>query len=71
MRWLWTLLVRALVIIFSAMGRIALALASVVTIPSAAISEATRLAIMAFWCAALPPKRVPLRGRAGTLSLAP
>ena len=38
----------ALVIIFSATGLIALALASVVTIASAAISEATRLPIIAF-----------------------
>ena len=38
----------AFVIIFSATGLIALALASVVTIASAAISEATRLPIIAF-----------------------
>jgi len=64
-RWLWTPPFLALVMSFSATGRMALALASVVTMPSAAISEATRLAIMAFWCAELPPKRRPLRGRAG------
>src|ERR1039458_5233047 len=47
---------------FSTTGRSALALDSVVTIDSAAISEATRLPIIAFWCAALPPSRLPLRG---------
>src|SRR5580693_2279984 len=47
---------------FSTTGRMALALASVVTIDSAAISEATRLPSIAFWCEALPPSRLPLRG---------
>src|SRR5690349_16503838 len=47
------------------MGRSALALASVVTIPSAAISDATRLPNMAFWWAASPPKRRPFFGVAG------
>ena len=47
---------------FSATGRRALALASVVTRDSAAISEATRLPIIAFWWAALPPKRRPFFG---------
>src|SRR5262245_38262314 len=47
------------------MGRMALALASVVVMPSAAISEATRLAIIAFWCEAEPPKRRPFLGVAG------
>ena len=37
----------------------------VVTIDSAAIRLATRLPNMAFWCEAEPPKRLPLRGRAG------
>ena len=44
---------------FSATGRSALALASVVTSDSAAISEATRLPSMAFWWAASPPSRRP------------
>src|SRR6202035_4358691 len=47
---------------FSTTGLIALAFASVVTIDSAAISDATRLPIIAFWCDELPPKRFPLRG---------
>lgn len=59
---------RALVIIFSAIGRTALALASVVVIASAAINEATRLAIIDFWCAELPPKRRPFLGVAGMFS---
>src|SRR5919106_2192429 len=52
----------ALVISFSATGRRALALASVVTIASAANSEAARLAIISRWCAALPPKARERRG---------
>ena len=40
----------ALVISFSAIGRSALALASVVTMPSAANSDAARLAIISRWC---------------------
>src|SRR5205807_8714239 len=52
----------AFVITFSATGRSALALASVVTNASAAMSDATRLPIMAFWWAALPPKRRPFLG---------
>src|SRR4051794_14760520 len=64
-RWLCKPPLRALVIIFSATGRRALALASVVTIASAAMSDATRLPNIAFWWAALPPKRRALRGRAG------
>jgi len=55
----------ALVTIFSAMGRRALALASVVTRPSAAISDATRLPIINFWWAASPPNRRLLRGVPG------
>src|SRR5580692_5968242 len=51
---------------FSTTGRIAFAFASVVTIDSAAMSEATRLPIIAFWCDALPPNRLPLRGVACT-----
>src|SRR5262249_23694351 len=47
------------------MGRMALALASVVTMASAAISDATRLPIIAFWWAASPPKRRPFFGVAG------
>src|ERR687898_575029 len=50
---------------FSAMGRSALALASVVTMPSAANRLAARLAIISRWWAASPPKRRPLRGVAG------
>src|SRR4051794_3423264 len=55
----------ALVTIFSAMGRRAFALASVVTRPSAAISDATRLPIIRRWWAASPPKRRVLRGVPG------
>src|SRR5688572_9314705 len=50
---------------FSTTGRSALALASVVTSASAAISDATRLPNMAFWWAASPPNRFPLRGVPG------
>src|SRR5918994_3083916 len=52
----------ALVMSFSATGRRALALASVVTIASAANSDAARLAIIRRWWAASPPKRLDLRG---------
>ena len=52
-------------------GRRALALASVVTMPSAAISDATRLAIIAFWWAASPPKRRPFFGVAAWRPLTP
>ena len=55
----------ALVITFSAIGRSALALASVVTMPSAATSDATRLAIISRWCGELPPNRRPFFGVAG------
>ena len=53
MRWTrigpsWAFL--ALVISFSAIGRNALALASVVVIASAANSDAARLAIIRRWC---------------------
>src|SRR5438309_11384770 len=65
-RWLWTVPFLALVTIFSATGRSALALASVVTMASAAIRWATRLPIIAFWWAASPPKRRPFFGVAGT-----
>src|SRR6516162_7366755 len=58
----------ALVISFSATGRRALALASVVTMASAAISDAARLAIMSRWWAASPPKRRDRRGVAGMSS---
>src|SRR5687768_5767412 len=50
---------------FSTTGRSALALASVVTSASAAISDATRFPNMAFWWAASPPNRFPLRGVPG------
>src|SRR5687767_4883025 len=56
---------RALVMSFSAIGRSALALASVVTMPSAAKRLAARLAIISFWCDELPPKRRPFFGVAG------
>src|SRR3954447_1027531 len=55
----------ALVMSFSAIGRSAFALASVVVMPSAAISDAARLAIISFWCCELPPKLRALRGVAG------
>src|SRR5438128_7093657 len=64
-RWWSTPPFLALVIIFSATGRSALAFASVVTRPSAAMSDATRLPIIAFWWAAEPPKRRPFFGVAG------
>jgi hypothetical protein len=38
--------------------------------PSAAIKEAARFAIIKRWCAALPPKRGALRGVAG-ISVSP
>ena len=50
---------------FSAMGRSALAFASVVVMASAAIRDATRLAIIDFWILASPPKRRPFFGVAG------
>src|SRR4029079_3868917 len=55
----------ALVMSFSAIGRSALALASVVTIASAAKSDAARLAIISFWCCELPRKLRASRGVAG------
>src|ERR1700694_6031884 len=58
----------AFVMIFSAIGRRALALASVVTMPSAAMSDATRLAIMSRWCAASLPKRCDFLGVAGMVA---
>src|SRR4051812_21402973 len=64
-RWLCTPPFLALVMIFSATGRSALAFASVVTMPSAAISDATRLPSIALWCAASPPNRGPFFGVAG------
>src|SRR5947207_5527580 len=51
-------------------GRSALALASVVTKASAAMSDAARLPNMAFWCAASPPKRRPFLGAAGVPGMA-
>src|SRR3954447_16332412 len=47
---------------FSATGRRAFAFASVVTMPSAATSDATRFAIISRWCDELPPKRRPFFG---------
>src|SRR5215210_3527466 len=64
-RWLCTPPLRALVMSFSAIGRSALAFASVVTIPSAAKSDAAMLANISRWCEALPPKRRPLVGVPG------
>ena len=70
-RWLCRPPFLALVMTFSATGRSALALASVVTMPSAATSDATRLAIISRWWAALPPKRRPFFGVAGMSVLSP
>src|SRR5689334_20095650 len=56
---------------FSATGRNALALASVVTMPSAANSDAARFASISRWCAAEPPKRRERRGVGMTSSSAP
>src|SRR5947209_6804028 len=64
-RWWATPPFFAFVTIFSAMGRRALALASVVTSPSAAMRDATRLPIIRRWWAAAPPKRRVLRGVPG------
>src|SRR3954462_6721664 len=50
---------------FSAIGRSALAFASVVVMPSAAINDAARLSIISFWCCELPPKLRARRGVAG------
>src|SRR5580658_35562 len=61
-RWRCTPPLRAAVMSFSATGRSALALASVVTMASAAMRDATRLPSIAFWCAASPPKRRPFFG---------
>src|SRR6188472_2150794 len=52
----------ALVMSFSAYGRNALALASVVTIASAANRLAARLAMISRWCAGSRPKRGPFFG---------
>src|SRR4051812_7632332 len=65
----WTPPFLALVMTFSATGRNALALASVVTRASAAISDATRLPIIAFWWAASPPNRGPFFGVPGISAL--
>src|SRR3974390_1622909 len=59
----------AAVMHFSATGRMALALASVVTNDSAAMSDATRLPIIAFWWAASPPNRRPRLGVARMVSV--
>ena len=59
----------ALVISFSAIGRRALALASVVAMPSAANSDAARLAIISCWCCELPPKLRARRGVAGMVGV--
>ena len=53
---------RAAVMHFSATGRMAFALASVVTSASAAMSDATRFPSIAFWWAASPPRRRPRVG---------
>src|SRR5262249_47146106 len=75
-RWLWRPPLRALVISFSAIGRSALALASVVTIAPVrdsssggwwlSTNEVTMFAIIKRWCAASPPKRRPFFGAPGT-----
>src|ERR1700722_10700863 len=62
LRWFARPPLRAAVTHFSATGRRALALASVVTMDSAAMSEATRLPSIAFWWADEPPKRRPRLG---------
>src|SRR5437764_10789828 len=61
-RWLCSPPFLALVMTFSATGRMALALASVVTMASAAMSDATMLANIAFWCDESLPKRLPFVG---------
>src|SRR5215216_3598516 len=68
-RWLWSPPFLALVMTFSATGRRALALASVVVMPSTATSDATRLAIISRWCCEVPPKRRPFFGVAGMVSV--
>ena len=67
LRWLDTPPLRAAVTHFSATGRSALALASVVTMDSAAMSDATKLPIIAFWCTDEPPNRRPRLGVACTV----
>src|SRR5580698_8800795 len=62
LRWFARPPLRAAVTHFSATGRMAFARASVVTSDSAAISDATRLPNMAFWCDAEPPIRRPRLG---------
>src|SRR3954468_4339597 len=61
-RWLCTPPFLALVMTFSATGRMAFALASVVTMASAAMSDATMLAKSAFWWDESLPNRLPLVG---------
>src|SRR2546429_7974087 len=68
-RWRWTPPFLALVITRSTTGRSALALASVVTMASAAISDATRLPSMAFSWAASLPRRAPRLGGPRTPAL--
>src|SRR5579862_1518831 len=66
-RWAWTEPSSArfaAVTHFSTTGRMALAFASVVTMDSAAISDATRFPSIAFWCDAVPPSRRPRFGSA-------
>src|SRR5690606_37105454 len=52
----------ALVMSFSAYGRTALALASVAVIRPCSKGAVARLAKIAFWCDADPPKRAPFLG---------
>src|SRR4028118_2332766 len=56
--------------IFSATGRSSFAFAAVVTIPSAAISEAVRLASMSFSWVPEPPMRRPFVGVPMRLTIA-
>jgi hypothetical protein len=61
----------ALVINFSAIGRKAFALPSVVVMPSAANNDAAMLASSKRWWCALPPKLRERRGVAGINHLLP
>src|SRR5438132_3951691 len=61
-RWRWIAPFLALVITFSTTGRRALALASVVTMASAAMREATRLPSIACSCDESVPRRAPRLG---------
>src|SRR2546421_980712 len=70
-RFWWSPPFLALVMRCSARGRNALALASVVTMPSEAKRWAAMLASMSFWWEGLPPKRGPFFGAGMWLLLHP